>query len=217
MKEENFGKHFPGRLTRTPERALAFVPNPLPPTVEPTNDLMMSLGEARAALGELSGVGRLLPNPYLLIRPFLHKEAEASSRIEGTETDLDELFIHEVDPTRRPERADARQEVLNYVGALETGLKNEMPISLNFVKGLHFILMQGVRGQNRAPGEFRRIQNRIGGASAHDAAYVPPPVPEMLDCISDWERFLHADPQMMPLVRIALLHYQFEAIHPFIG
>lgn len=164
----------------------------------------------------MAGVGRSLPNPHLLIRPFSRKEAEASSRIEGTETDLGELFVHEVDPARRPERADIRREVLNYVKALETGLNSNLPVSLRLVKEMHSVLMQGVRGQNKAPGDFRRVQNRIGGTSNSDAKFVPPPVPEMEACISDWEKFLHGESPLSPLVRLALIHYQFEAIHPFV-
>ncbi|MDA0998925.1 MAG: Fic family protein [bacterium] len=218
MREEEFGVNAPGRLVRTPEGAPAFVPDPLPPEIKITDELMAALAEARGALGDLSGVGRTLPNPHLLIRPFLRKEAEASSRIEGTETDLDELFIHEADPTHHPQGADVRREVLNYVIALEVGLDRrlELPIGLRFVRDLHSILLREVRGQDRAPGEFRRVQNRIGGSSVHDATYVPPPTPEMQECISDWEKFLHTKSKIQPLIQLAMIHYQFEAIHPFV-
>lgn len=201
---------------KTLDGAWAFVPAPLPPKIDLSLELMTAVGEARGALGELAGVGRSLPNPHLLIQPFSRKEAEASSRIEGTETDLGELFVHEVDPARRPERADIRREVLNYVRALEAGLSSDLPVSLRLVKEMHSVLMEGVRGQNKAPGDFRRVQNRIGGTSNLDAKYVPPPVPEMESCISDWEKFLHAESSLSPLMRLAMIHYQFEAIHPFV-
>ncbi|MBI3127752.1 MAG: Fic family protein [Candidatus Tectomicrobia bacterium] len=216
MNPEDFRQGAPGRLVKTLDGAWAFVPAPLPPKIDLSLELMTAVGEARGALGELAGVGRSLPNPHLLIQPFSRKEAEASSRIEGTETDLGELFVHEVDPARRPERADIRREVLNYVRALEAGLSSDLPVSLRLVKEMHSVLMEGVRGQNKAPGDFRRVQNRIGGTSNLDAKYVPPPVPEMESCISDWEKFLHAESSLSPLMRLAMIHYQFEAIHPFV-
>ncbi len=217
MKKEDFTKGSPGRLVKIQGGALAFIPEPLPPRIEPTNELMDALAEARAALGEWAGIGGQFPEMRLLIRPFRLKEAEASSRIEGTEAELDELFVHEADPASRPEKADAVEEVRNYLVALDVGMERvkEIPVSLRLVRELHKNLMEGVRGGNKAPGEFRRIQNRVGGSSLRDALYVPPPVPQMSECISDWEKFIHADSEIQPLIRLALLHYQFEAIHPF--
>jgi Fic family protein len=216
MKKSDFDSTCPGWLTVTPEGEPAFVPNQLPPSIEYMPDLVSAISEARAALGDLSGVGRTIPNPHLLIRPFLRKEAEVSSRIEGTRTALSDLYVYETDPSREPEDSDAG-EIRNYIVALEHGLerRKELPIGLRFVKELHKILMTSDRGKKGRPGEFRQAQNWILSHRIQNALYVPPPIPEMTEAISDWEKFLHEKGSMPPLVRLALLHYQFEAIHPF--
>lgn len=203
----------------------AFVPNSLPPTLVFDAGLIRLLSDADRALGELAGLGRALPNPHLLINPFIRREAVLSSRIEGTQTDLADLYAFEagqlalpgLKPT--PAQADAR-EVLNYVRALEYGLErlSELPISLRFIRETHARLMEGVRGNQATPGEFRRTQNWIGapGCTLNDATYVPPPVVEMNAALDAFEKYLHSEDELPPLVRLALIHYQFEAIHPFI-
>lgn len=167
----------------------------------------------------------MLPKPELLIGPFLRREAVLSSRIEGTQTNIADLYAYEagqlylpgMQPAPPPE-ADV-QEVLNYVTSLRFGLQRleSLPISRRLIRELHERLMQGVRGHDATPGEFRRIQNWIGrsGANVRDAEFVPPSVAELEPCLDALERYIHSDDATPPLMRIALIHYQFEAIHPF--
>lgn len=156
-----------------------------------------------------------MPNPHLFLAPYLRREAVLSSRIEGTRTNLDQLLVEEAAPTQGPTDEDLR-EVQNYVVALEQGMEllNELPLSLRLVRELHARLMRGVRGEQANPGEFRSEQNWVGGRTIQTAVYVPPP-PERLDeVLRDWEEFIH-DRRLPDLIQIALLHEQFEAIHPF--
>ncbi len=206
-----------GRLVRTVNGYWAFVPNPLPPKLEWDDALVSLTSKAGLALGTLSGLGETLPNPHLLIYPFIRKEAVLSSRIEGTRSSLSELLLFEA--TRAEKQRDVR-EVQNYVRALEYGLKrlNELPLSLRLIRELHAILMEGVRGERASPGEFRKSQNWIGppGCTLNDATFVPPPVTEMQEALDHLEKFLHADTTLPPLIELALIHYQFEIIHPFL-
>jgi Fic family protein len=166
-----------------------------------------------------------MPNPHLLIGPFMRREAVLSSRIEGTQADITDLYAYEAGQLpiagleRAPAEADVR-EVLNYVRALEYGLErlSTLPVSLRLIRELHERLMRGVRGEHATPGEFRRSQNWIGppGLSLGDAEFVPPPVHEMKEALGAFERYLHGGDDFPPLVRLALVHYQFEAIHPFL-
>lgn len=196
----------------------AFYPNLLPPSINWSPSLIRAMSDADSRLGKLAGEGQRLPNPYLLIRPFIRREAVLSSRIEGTQSTLGELLAAEagVAVTRSP---DDLREVGNYVTALEYGLQRlkSLPLSLRFVRELHAKLMDGVRGYHATPGDFRRSQNWIGepGCTLAQASYVPPPHDEMMDHLSGWEKFLHED-TLPPLVQAALMHYQFEAIHPFL-
>jgi Fic family protein len=175
------------------------------------------ISSADIALGTLSGLGETLPNPHLLIYPFIRREAVLSSRIEGTQSSLSDLLLFEA---TKVERQRDVKEVQNYVRATEYGLKrlNELPLSLRFIRELHGILMEGVSGEHATPGEFRQSQNWIGtpGATLNEATFVPPPVSEMQECLSQMEKFLHAETRLPPLVQAALVHYQFEAIHPFL-
>ncbi|MBI5653089.1 MAG: Fic family protein [Chloroflexi bacterium] len=203
----------------------AFVPNVLPPTLNLDAELVRTLSEADRALGELAGLGRAIPNPHLLIGPFIRREAVLSSRIEGTQTDIAGLYAYEAGQLALPgvksppSELDAR-EVLNYVRAMEYGLERitALPISLRFIRELHARLMEGVRGERATPGEFRRTQNWIGrpGCTLTDADFVPPPVNEMQDALDAFEKYLHSSNAYPPLVRLALIHYQFEVIHPFL-
>ena len=184
-------------------------------------DLVRMLSRADAALSELSGVGRLLPNPHLLITPWMTREAILSSRIEGTRTTLSELLIDEAGGARVAGRAAADiKEVRNYVDALEHGVERlkQLPLSLRLVRELHARLMKGVRGDKATPGEFRRSQNWIGpeGSTPANAAYVSPPVSEMHACLDAWEKFVHRRDEVPDLIQCALAHEQFEAIHPFL-
>lgn len=196
----------------------AFVPHPLPPAVSLDAGLVRALSDADRALGELAGLGRAIPNPHLLVGPFVRREAVLSSRIEGTQADIAELYAYEAGAVRAP-GSDAR-EVLNYVRALNYGIGRlrELPIGLRLIKELHAHLMEGVRGEAATPGEFRRVQNYIGrpGCTVHTADFVPPPAPQMFHALEDMERYLHTPDANPPLLRLAFVHYQFEAVHPFL-
>jgi len=217
MDNALFKKSPSGKLVRAVGGYWAFVPGALPPKLEWDDNLVSVMSRADIALGTLSGLGETLPNPHLLIYPFIRREAVLSSRIEGTQSSLSDLLLFEA--TQVEKRGDVR-EVQNYVRAMEYGLMRltELPLSLRFIRELHGILMEGVRGQHATPGEFRQSQNWIGspGAVLDDATYVPPPVPEMQECLSQLEKFLYAETKLPPLIEAALVHYQFEAIHPFL-
>jgi Fic family protein len=212
------GSTIPGRYIAGSEGARAFVPDPLPPVIDWTPELVRALSDADRAIGRLAGEGSRLPNPHLLIRPFVRREAVLSSRIEGTQATLGELLAAEAGASVDRSPSDLR-EVANYVVALEYGVERlgSLPLSLRLIRELHARLMEEVRGGQATPGEFRRIQNWIGppGSTPANAIFVPPPPPEMMVALGDFERFLH-DVSLPPLVQSALLHLQFEAIHPFL-
>ncbi len=207
-----------GRWIKTLAGYRAFHPDPLPPELTWTPKLVRALSDADHLLGRLAGEGRRLPNPHLLIRPFVQREAVFSSRIEGTQSTLGELLAAEAGAVVARSPEDLR-EVGNYVAALEHGIARlkTLPLSIRLVRELHEKLMTGVRGDHATPGELRRSQNWIGppGSTLAQATYVPPPHEEMLDDLGAWEKFLH-DETLPPLVQTALMHYQFEAIHPFL-
>jgi len=211
-------RHPSGRLVRQREGYSAFIPDPLPPTLNWTAALVSALSDADRAIGRLAGEGSRLPNPHLLIRPFIRREAVLSSRIEGTQATLGELLAAEAGAAVERSPADLR-EVANYVAALEFGVGRlaSLPTSLRLVRELHQRLMEGVRGGQATPGEFRRSQNWIGppGCTLASTSFVPPPPHEMIRALNAWERFLH-DRALPPLVHLALAHSQFEAIHPFL-
>lgn len=217
-----------GRLAQIGQDEMAFwafIPNQLPPKLDIDFALMRVLSDADRALGELAGLGRMLPNPRLLISPFIRREAVSSSRIEGTQADVMDLYVYEAGQLALPglkpaaPESDVR-EVLNYVHALEYGLErlDTLPVSLRLMRELHERLVAGVRGDYLTPGEFRRSQNWIGPSSTSitDAPYVPPPVEEMNQALYALEIYLNEDADLPPLIRVALIHYQFEAIHPFL-
>lgn len=204
---------------------MAFVPDPLPPGLTWTWDLALALSEADRAIGELAGVGHNLPNPELLLGPFITREAVLSSRIEGTQTGIADLYAYQAGQLpipgleRTPPESDA-QEVVNYVHALRYGLERveTLPVSRRLMRELHERLMTGVRGQHATMGQFRRDQNWIGRRGINHpsgADFVPPPVQQMQVALDDLEQFINESSSLPPLVRIALIHYQFETIHPF--
>jgi Fic family protein len=207
-----------GHILKCSEGYSAFVPSPLPPPLSWTPAVIRAQSDADRLLGQLAGEGRRLPNPHILIRPFIKREAVYSSRIEGTQATLGELLALEAGASVNRSPDDLR-EVGNYVAALEYGVTRlkTLPLSLRLVKELHERLMKGVRGDMMTPGEFRRSQNWIGapGSTLMNASYIPPPVHEMNECLGEWERFIH-DRRFPPLLQAALLHAQFEAIHPFL-
>jgi Fic family protein len=209
-----------GRLTLTIDNAMAFVPAALPPPEIHLGAMVGLIARATQSMGELSGIGRTLPNPMLVIRPFLRKEAVASSKIEGTVTTMSDLVLFEAGKSEREVSPDTI-EVRNYVRALEDGIPmlEHLPVSSRLILELHRILMSGVahgRGAHIIPGEFKRDQNWIGARLIQNARFVPPPPREALECMSDLERYIHSDDEHVPLiVKLALIHYQFETIHPF--
>jgi Fic family protein len=220
MQPEDFLDPTTGTLIQTPQGPWAFVPAPPPASLTYDTALVLALSAADAALSELSGLGRFLPNPHLLISPYIHREAVLSSRIEGTRAGLADVWLDEMAPaTPSPESADV-QEVRNYVRALEYGIPrlSELPLSLRLVRELHAHLMDGVRGGQATPGEFRQSQNWIGrpGSILATATYVPPPPQHMQEALHTWERLLHDETSYPCLVQCALLHEHFEAIHPFL-
>lgn len=198
----------------------AYAPNPLPPSLAWTSELVADLSAADQALGRLAGLGATLLNPHILIAPFMHREAVLSSQIEGTQASLSDLYAYEAVQLSLFDQPSDVREVHNYVRALEYGLErlSSLPLSLRLIRELHEHLMAGVRGEHQTPGEFRRGQNWIGppGCTLSSATFVPPPVAEMNQALDAFEEFLHADSPLPSLVRLGLIHYQFEAIHPFL-
>ena len=207
-----------GKIIKSPQGYNAFIPNPLPPVIEWNNQVVSALSRADFLLGKLAREGSKLPNPHLLMRLFITREAVLSSKIEGTHATISEILAHNAG-VQVKQNPDDLQEVQNYITALDYSLKrlDELPLSLRLIKEIHDHLMQGVRGSHATPGEFRRSQNWIGspGCTINTAKIVPPPVDYLMDCLGELEKFLH-DRQLPALIHIALCHYQFEAIHPFL-
>lgn len=175
------------------------------------------LSEADRQIGELNAYSLLIPNVELYIKMHVKIEANKSSRIEGTRTTVDEDLLDITDIN--PEKRDDWQEVQNYVKATNYGverIKDGFPVCTRLIREMHKILMSGVRGEKKTPGEFRTSQNWIGGSMPSTAVYVPPPHTEMADCLTDFEKFINNDEIDTPdLIKIAIIHYQFESIHPF--
>jgi len=219
VEPSDFGPNEAGQVIRTKKDYWAFIPAPLEPGLDFDIQLVNTLSGADRALSELAGIARTLPNPHLLIRPFMRREAVFSSRIEGTQASLSDLLFFEAASTGEPDVPDVR-EVANYVHSLEYGIDRleTLPVSLRLIREMHERLMQGVRGETQIPGEFRTSQNWIGksGCTLMDATYVPPPVDEMNSALDKFEKYLHTESKMPPLIRMAFVHYHFEAIHPFL-
>ncbi len=195
----------------------AFIPDPLPPKIDFPNNLWPLLLEAGRALAKLDGIGAHLPNSQLLLSPLQNREAIRSSSLEGTFATPEQLLLFQINPEHPVSEMDPRnayQEVNNYKKALQyhNNAQEKLPFSLRLIRNLHKILLEGVRGENKTPGEFRRVQNQIG----RPARYVPPP-PNYLDiCLDKFEKYLHEPSLYDCLVNAFLVHYQFEAIHPFL-
>ena len=220
MNPEDYQAPEAGEVLRTESGYYAFLPALLPPDVKYTPELVNALSDADSALGELSGVGRLIPNPHLLIASYIRREAVLSSRIEGTLAELPDLWLEEIKPGEKQEAETDIREVQNYVRALEYGIGRlgELPLSLRLVRELHKRLMERVRGSQATPGEFRRSQNWIGapGSTLQNAMYVPPPTDHLMPLLANWEEYLHNRTGNPDLIQCAIMHEQFEAIHPFL-
>jgi Fic family protein len=220
MDPSKFQTSTSGKVIHLPQGYWAFLPAALPPALTFSPALVAALSEADRVLGELKGLGGALADPHLLIRPLARREAVLSSRIEGTRASLDDLFAYEAAQMPLIEPGSDVREVYNYVHALEYGLEriNTLPISLRLIRELHAKLMEGVRGDIWTPGAFRRSQNWIGpaGSTIETALYVPPPVQDMLEALGALESYIHTQSDLPPLLRLGLIHYQFEAIHPFL-
>ena len=205
-----------GRMVAIENGVETYVPNPLPRSLDINGPLLKRLDEASRSVSVLAGVGETIPNPNLLIRPFMRREAVLSSSIEGTQASISDLFIYEASGIRRRDVV----EVSNYTRALDLGLDllNTLPISLRLVNRVHESLLTGVRGNEKGPGELRNAQVWIGhqGADIRDARFVPPPPHMLSELLLDWERFVNEESDLPPLVQCALMHYQFEAIHPYL-
>jgi Fic family protein len=208
-----------GEVVKTPGPFgfLTFIPAPVPRSLALSDEAVFRLSEADRAIGRLAGAGRLLPNRHLLVNAYVTREAVASSRIEGMRATISDVFeaaTEDGQPT-----GDVR-EVVNYISAMNAGLQRleRLPLSRRLLEEIHAILLAGVRGGERGPGEVRRSPNWIGSPDnrPETAVFVPPPADEMERGLSDWERFAHDDVPMPPLIRCGLLHYQFETLHPFL-
>lgn len=211
-----------GNVITTPTGYQAFVPNRLPPDppLQMDDEMQYLLSAADRKLGRLDGIIRILPNPDLFLAMYVKKEAVLSSQIEGTQASLvdvlDKPDSNEPDPNKKFDVED----VVNYVKAMNYGIKrlDTLPLSLRLIREIHSILLQGVRGSDRRPGEFRSSQNWIGptGCTLNTATFVPPPVEEMNSAMADLELFFYDNKFIPPLIKIAMIHAQFETIHPFL-
>ncbi|MBV9836675.1 MAG: Fic family protein, partial [Solirubrobacterales bacterium] len=194
-----------------------FAPKPMPRSLELSLDTIMALSAADNALGRLASAGKYLKDPALFVRPYMTREAVASSRIEGTEASLSDVL--QAEAVGEPRDDNDIREVQNYVAAFDHGLQrlSELPVSQRFMSELHEILMRGVRGRDKRPGELRDIPVYVGSPtdSAETALFVPPLSPALPGLLDDWERFANEPPKLPILIQCALLHYQFETIHPY--
>lgn len=201
----------------------AFIPNPLPPNppIKYNEHLQFLLSEADRTLARLDGAALILPNPDLFIAMYTKKEGLLSSQIEGTQASLEGVLAFEADLIPK-EDINEIKEVVNYVKAMNYGMsrlkKDDFPMSLRLIKEIHKILLKGVRGASRRPGEFRRSQNWIGppGCILNEAVFIPPPHHMLDELMSDLEKFIHKKDNIPPLVKIGLIHAHFETIHPFL-
>ncbi len=221
MDPSEFRASKAGAVVSCPEGYAAFVPAPLPPRLTYTRDLVLALSRADAALGELSGVGGEMPDPHLLDASFKRQEALCSSRIEGADVSLSDLYLDQVGASRSSVSREHLREVRSCISTLRFGVEllREEPLSLDFIRALHERLLRGEVGGARTPGEFRSSQNWIGppGATLATATYVPAPPSELPEALAVFEEFMQERGRLPDLIQCAMLHAQFESIHPFVG
>jgi len=209
-------------MTKTLKGYFAFVPAKLPPNppIKVDSEMQKLLSQADRKLGRLDGITQVLPNPELFVAMYVKKEAVLSAQIEGTQASLIDLLNRQAEADHEEYSPDGVKEVINYVNAMFWGLEklNELPLSLRLIRNIHEVLLENVRGANKNPGEFRKSQNWIGpmGCTLETATFVPPTAEDMLDAMSDLELFLHEEDDIPSLIKIALVHAQFESIHPFL-
>ncbi len=210
-----------GQFLPQPEGYRAFIPAPLPPDppIRMDEELIRLLSDADRCLGRLDGVASVLPNPDLFVAMYVRHEAVLSSQIEGTQSTLEDVLEFEADSKGEAHPQDVA-EVVNYVRAMNYGLQRlgDLPLSLRLIREIHGELLAGGRGSERTSGEFRRSQNWIGpaGCTLSTATFVPPPVHEMQQALSNLEKFLYEGGSLPRLIHCGLIHSQFETIHPFL-
>ena len=196
----------------------SFVPSPLPPTppLEMTEDILELLIKANSQLAILESVATRIPNVNLFVSMYVRKEALMSSQIEGTQATLEDVLDPLIEANTNRNVAD----VVNYIKATEYAIRrlHDLPLCNRLIKEAHAVLMEGVRGQEKSPGEFRCSQNWIGGqgSTLRNARYIPPSPDDMIEAMSDLEKYINAEDRLDNLIRAALIHYQFETIHPFL-
>lgn len=220
MDPRNYQHNSAGIPIQHPKGYWYFLPAGLPPAINWSPALVSILGEAERNLGKLASLDISLTSMNWLVQPFIRREAVVSTRIEGTRASLSDLYTFEAQQFSFLEPDSDAYEVQNYVKALDYGLGRleTLPISLRLIRELHARLLENVHGEHLTLGNFRRSQNWIGpaGSTLQNAAYVPPPVQDMFTALNQLEYFMHTPSELPALVRIALIHYQFEAIHPFL-
>ena len=221
MKPQPTGRYVATTVAGEPVEA--FVPDPLPPRLSAQRLATLSepLRDAKAALARLNLAGEMIPSLEWFIYAFVRKEALLSSEIEGTQATLVDVLAWEQAEQPGASNIDDIEEVTNYVAAVnhafnEINSQKGPPISMRLLNDCHRILMQGVRGATKQPGELRRSQNWIGGSRPGNAVFVPPPPEQVADLLGDLESYIHAENELAPLLRIALVHVQFETIHPYL-
>lgn len=194
----------------------AFVPNALPFDIQLDNELQTLLTKAHSALGRLDGVSEVVPDVDFFVRMYVSKEATLSSQVEGTQATLADVLKAEAKIKESTAPSDVK-EILNYIAAMNYGLKrlDEFPLSLRLIKEIHGILLKDARGMERMPGEFRVSQNWIGGTAINNAAFVPAPPSELSRLLDNFEKFLHDKAPTPSLMKVGIMHSQFENIHPF--
>ena len=209
-----------GTQINQPTGYKAFIPNPIPPNppIRIEGEIQHLLTNANIAIGKMDTMGYLAPNLEHIIAMYVRKEALLSAQIEGTQASLEDIFEYENQiPVKN---INDVKEVVNYIKALNHGMKRlaEFPMSIRLIKEIHEILLEGARGKEKTPGEFRKSQNWIGspGSTLATASFVPPPPKEAMDAMGELELFLHKDSELPLLINCALMHYQFETIHPFL-
>ncbi len=220
MDPKNYQNSSAGKPIQHPNGYCFFLPADLPPDLNWSPTLVSTLAEAERHLAKLASLGNFPTNLNLIVQPFIRREAVVSTRIEGTRASLSDLYAYEAQQLSFLEPDTDADEVHNYVKAMGYGLERlqTLPVSLRLIREIHAQLIDNVRGKHLTPGEFRRSQNWIGpaGCTLQNAPYVPPPAQEMLATLNQLERFLHTPSELPALIRVALTHYQFEAIHAFL-